>query len=121
MVAASRTKPFLPDHSIAATFGTDRRHRFLIALRTTAATSKIIVARSRLTPPRPKHVMRLIEVVTLNLSHGRSLQGGSTGVSLSHRRLRMKADDQFNIGARIENSQLFEPIYKVADICLAVF
>jgi hypothetical protein len=65
--------------------------------------------------------MRLIEVVTLNLSHGRSLQGGSTGVSLSHRRLRMKADDQFNIGARIENSQLFEPNYKVADICLAVF
>jgi hypothetical protein len=33
----------------------------------------------------------------------------------------MKADDQFNIGALIENSQLFEPNYKVADICLAVF
>lgn len=39
-------------------------------------------------------------------------------MSLSHRRLRMKADDLSNIGSRTRNSQLIEP---TAENLMAVF
>ena len=42
-------------------------------------------------------------------------------MSLSHRRLRMKADDSSNIGSQIRNSQLVEPSYKTAKNLLGCF
>jgi hypothetical protein len=95
MVAACRAKPPVLDQSTAAILGASWRDRFLFALRAVMAASRIVIASPRRRPARPKLMSGSIrdKGLCLGLNHGCSLQGGSTGVSLSHRRLKMKTDD----------------------------